>query len=912
MTPPDLSAWGRLGALLALEGLVLGAGVWGLVVMARSAVARRQAWQLGLLTLGLIGLVEWSGVRARLTGWRALASGPRSSPRMLRVMVEAGSSGEASGAVEPAMPSFQPAPAAAPLPRPVTWPGGLWLAGLGLSLGTVLWRRMALVWMARHSVAADAGTVDSVNQIRRRLGLGPVRVVAWPGLRGPIAYGILRPTVAVPAEFPERFDARERPAMLAHELAHLAGRDPLWLLVSDLVCALWWWHPVAWWARRGLRASSEEVADGASVLTPEGPGALAECLVRMARDLAAPESPRGLGVWGSGRPGELARRVRSLLDGPAPWRRPGRWEVGRRGGLALAVAAVWCAVPMPGNPGAPLLMALQAGPPVASAATAVSSLPALPADGRETLAPIPAFVAPAAGTIETDPGSFSLAPGLPFEPGPRVYGYQAPTSTVKSAYVHLRDVTPEELAAQGSQKQTADADAAAVLRTRSFAVNPAQLLAAIRATGGAGSAADAQAQVWEFFRQCGVTLSLERPKGTPPQESSAVYLDEPKSRLLVRGSMREIETVERVLDLLGVGANASKASEPVVTLTGYFAEIAARGSEDIGLDWIFGQTSTDNPVPESLPWPESRGTVERLRSEGQFAALSADQFRALQDLLLRRTGVDLLTAPKATTVSGRLAEIQVSEIRTVVTGLNARVEDAAQATGFNRVETGAASSPEIQYSTEQIATGPMLRILPEAAGDSWSLTLTAQLTEFLGYDDPGTDQPSIRVADARPVTATLPLPRLRRREATGQARVEPGGAVALRGPMVEERTVDKGGIFRRGTTNVVQKRLYVFVKVETGETNATTAAGSPGNPPVQPVIVRIPGGFDPYRVGEREVQDFEISGVLRSLALDRPGLRLIVCADWDAEWRRVAPVLEVVKDAGIRSVQVQRTEAPER
>ena len=60
--------------------------------------------------------------------------------------------------------------------------------------------------------------------------------------------------------------------MLAHELAHLAGNDPAWYLLADILAAALWWHPLIWWSRRQLHAQSELAADEASLLERAGIG----------------------------------------------------------------------------------------------------------------------------------------------------------------------------------------------------------------------------------------------------------------------------------------------------------------------------------------------------------------------------------------------------------------------------------------------------------------------------------------------------------------------------------------------------------------------------------------------------------------------------------------------------------------
>jgi hypothetical protein len=124
--------------------------------------------------------------------------------------------------------------------------------------------------------------------------------------------------------------------MLAHELAHLAGHDPAWHLLADLVTAFWWWHPAVWWARHRLRAASETAADEASLLRPDGPTLLAACLVELGKRLTRPRPAGWVRMAGSGFRSSLGRRVERLLrlDGQ-PRQPPSRL----RFALALSLGA---------------------------------------------------------------------------------------------------------------------------------------------------------------------------------------------------------------------------------------------------------------------------------------------------------------------------------------------------------------------------------------------------------------------------------------------------------------------------------------------------------------------------------------------------------------------------------------------
>lgn len=52
--------------------------------------------------------------------------------------------------------------------------------------------------------------------------------------------------------------------MLAHERAHVHGRHSADVLFAELLCIVWWFHPLAHWYRRALRVVHEFLADQAA------------------------------------------------------------------------------------------------------------------------------------------------------------------------------------------------------------------------------------------------------------------------------------------------------------------------------------------------------------------------------------------------------------------------------------------------------------------------------------------------------------------------------------------------------------------------------------------------------------------------------------------------------------------------
>jgi beta-lactamase regulating signal transducer with metallopeptidase domain len=228
----------------------------------------------------------------------------------------------------------------------VLWLCLVWLAGAALTGGRAcLAQCLFVVFQLRHRSVAERALVARVRALARTLGIRrQVRVIESARLTSPIAFGLLRPTVGLPPDFSGRYDAARQDAMLAHELAHLAARNPFWCLLADLATMALWWHPGVWWLRRQLHLASEMAADEASLLVADGPRVLAECLVELGTRLARPTLLGQLRV--SGFRSHLGRRVQHLmrLEGRA-WEPPPRFGAAMMrifGPMVMTIIVVLC------------------------------------------------------------------------------------------------------------------------------------------------------------------------------------------------------------------------------------------------------------------------------------------------------------------------------------------------------------------------------------------------------------------------------------------------------------------------------------------------------------------------------------------------------------------------------------------
>ncbi len=333
---PELANWCELLAVLATGSTVAVALAALLSRRARSAVWERAAWQACTLTLLALVALELTGtgaaaVRLCLARWNEVGS-----DREIEGLALSPSPDDLAGIETPSQPT-EKGERTALAPVRTWWPAIIWgIGSLGI-LGRMVWSRalLAVFWFRCESLR-DGAVRTRVQSIANRLGLRrTIRPVTSNSLRSPAVFHGLFPVLALPSRFSEDFSDEQQDCVLAHELAHLARRDPAWQSAAMLACAVLWWQPLSWWASRRLRAASEAAADEASILLPDGPSQLAASLVSLAERLGDPQIATLTSMQGNGLRSELARRVERLLKLEA-----GAIAAPSKARLALAHAAL--------------------------------------------------------------------------------------------------------------------------------------------------------------------------------------------------------------------------------------------------------------------------------------------------------------------------------------------------------------------------------------------------------------------------------------------------------------------------------------------------------------------------------------------------------------------------------------------
>ena len=130
-----------------------------------------------------------------------------------------------------------------------------------------------------------------------------------------------RPRLIIPSDLWKSLSQSQRSLLLAHELAHLHRGDHLLRLFELLVTALYWWFPVAWWARHALRDAEEQCCDAWVIWAfPDEARTYAETLLDTLDFLNPTRATEPLLASGFGRAHHLRRRLTMIMLGTTPRR----------------------------------------------------------------------------------------------------------------------------------------------------------------------------------------------------------------------------------------------------------------------------------------------------------------------------------------------------------------------------------------------------------------------------------------------------------------------------------------------------------------------------------------------------------------------------------------------------------------
>jgi internalin A len=318
-----------------------------------------QSWQIALLA-GMVGLISWAlrnrNAHLRYLLWLIVLAKCLVPPLLtvpLAVLPERSSSPSIVGGVRPEEYSALESPLsvggttqpqelkpAAPSIREfiaLVWAAGtllflLWVGGRAVRYTSWLRDRRRPLSPALHESIQDSSLGFKFRKWPR--------IWLLEDITQPFVWGLLRGSVYLPADFVGWSGSDQQRSILAHELSHVARFDAGVNLLQVLAQALYWFHPLVWWANRKIRQEREKCCDEMAVVhlctPPEHyTGAIVDALAAERR----PGHPiPSLAIVGSVR--DIEERIKTML-------RPGRTFRRRPSLVAATVALLMALVTIP-------------------------------------------------------------------------------------------------------------------------------------------------------------------------------------------------------------------------------------------------------------------------------------------------------------------------------------------------------------------------------------------------------------------------------------------------------------------------------------------------------------------------------------------------------------------------------------
>lgn len=648
-----------------------------------------------------------------------------------------------------------------PLPPPAM-SNSLWLmlASGVVSVALLLW--LAFHWWrvtrkTRSALVSSAYDSDLAEARRLAGSRAQIRLRLIDETMSPAVYGLFRPVILLPRALAETLSRRQLRAVLLHEAIHLRRGDVWVNCAQTLLQIAYWWHPLLWLANARMRRLREEAVDDAVMAALRADAdAYAPTLLEVAKfAFRRPLASLGLvGILESR--SALRQRIERLVDFRPP----------RKAGLGLlplcvifafsAVALPMGQAPAPENTATSPMVETNSPPPE-------SSTPAVETN-RMSRNPI-AEISPEREAlnhklkeIHLDTVSFQNLPlnevirilheqsqlkdpdkaGINFAFAPNTGATQinitlalkdvslaATLDAICLVSDHPIKYSIEDYGVVFSSKNTN----AVQYEMRTFKVNPKVLAAALgitnkmpvstqtvpdQITPGTGllyinsEYDDFTSAIKQFLQKQGVNLD-------PPK---ALFYNDRLGLLFVYATPKDLDVVERGVQML-------MSAPPQIHIQARFIEMPA---------------DTRAGVPSGM------------------GILTESEMKTALQLLLSQKGVEEVSAPEATLLSGRQVQMRAVETDPVVTNYTITMPP--------RVKV-----PAIAPQVGTFEFGSLLDAVPLALADGYtiSLTTTGSRIQFFGYADTKGLKPVTTNYDGGTITLPMALPAIQMSSATASA-----------------------------------------------------------------------------------------------------------------------------------------------
>lgn len=193
----------------------------------------------------------------------------------------------------------------------------IWFFGAVLFLVRLFTNLSAVRNLRNHSQAnKDQGLQNLVAAISTKMGMLkiPQLKITSDGL-SPMAMGVIKPMILIPAGLIFQLSPTHLEAILAHELAHIKRHDYLVNLIQSTMEVFFFYHPCFWWINQTIKELRENATDDLAIASGVAPKVLAEALAEVL-NYAQEQTPE-LALAAAKKRNPTLNRIRRMLGLPA-------------------------------------------------------------------------------------------------------------------------------------------------------------------------------------------------------------------------------------------------------------------------------------------------------------------------------------------------------------------------------------------------------------------------------------------------------------------------------------------------------------------------------------------------------------------------------------------------------------------
>jgi bla regulator protein BlaR1 len=189
--------------------------------------------------------------------------------------------------------------------------GIIWAVGALTVLGFWMLRWRQIRRTVHCAVPVEVGReLEALRRVELNLRVArPIDLRLSGGLLEPGVFGILKPTLILPAGIGCHLSKAQLEGVIAHEISHIRRRDNLTAFLHMVVEVLFWFHPCVWWMGSRLIEERERACDEDVLRLTAQPTEYAEGIIRVCELYLQSPVLAVSGVTGA----DLKKRIESIV-----------------------------------------------------------------------------------------------------------------------------------------------------------------------------------------------------------------------------------------------------------------------------------------------------------------------------------------------------------------------------------------------------------------------------------------------------------------------------------------------------------------------------------------------------------------------------------------------------------------------